>query len=46
MGLPGAVFADEGVGEDDEFSHDGGYRDLCELSALMSRSWKILRRGL
>jgi hypothetical protein len=28
MGLPGAVFADEGVCEDDQLSHDGGVGDF------------------
>ena len=39
MGLPGAVFADEGVCEDDELSHDGGEGDfglfaVCEEAVV------------
>jgi hypothetical protein len=39
MGLPGAVFADEGVCEDDELSHDGGEGDfglfaVCEETVV------------
>jgi len=32
--LPEAIFAHEGVGEDDEFSHDGGECNLRSFSVI------------
>ena len=33
MRLPGSILTDEGIGENDEFSHDGGEGDFGLFSA-------------
>ena len=46
-GRPFSVFANEGVCEEEQLSHDGGEGDhFFNLPLAMRRSWKTLRAGL